>query len=62
MGSSYCYSRVRTYLNFYLNVILVVICVGFSYINDSRAALIALGCLSNIKLFNIFGSLKEDEK
>ncbi|CAD8127758.1 unnamed protein product [Paramecium sonneborni] len=62
MGSSYQSSQTRTYLTVLLNVLLIAICLGLSYIEESRIAIILSGCLINIKLFNIFGSMPQDKK
>ncbi|CAD8114394.1 unnamed protein product [Paramecium primaurelia] len=62
MGSSYQWSQKRTYLNVLLNVVLVAICLGLSFINENRIAIIISGCLVNIKMFNIFGSMPKNDK
>ncbi|CAD8125957.1 unnamed protein product [Paramecium sonneborni] len=62
MGSSYQSSSKRTYLTVLLNVALIAICLGLSYLEDSRIAIIISGCLINVKLFNIFGSMPKDQR
>ncbi|CAK84266.1 unnamed protein product (macronuclear) [Paramecium tetraurelia] len=62
MGSSYQSSQKRTYLTVLLNVALIAICLGLSYIDEQRIAIIISGCLINIKMFNIFGSINQDQK
>ncbi|CAD8161444.1 unnamed protein product [Paramecium octaurelia] len=61
MGSSYQSSQKRTSLTVLLNVALIAVCLGLSYLNESRVAIIVSGILVNIKMFNIFGSLPKDD-
>ncbi|CAD8210057.1 unnamed protein product [Paramecium pentaurelia] len=62
MGSSYQSSQKRTYLTVLLNIVLIAICLGLSFIDENRIAIIVSGCLVNIKMYNIFGSVPHDQK